>query len=68
MVALPRAMNTLDGIRLQLSAGECELCRHALKRAVERNSRDVEIMQAGEPSRVDEATPVKSVQDVVAYS
>lgn len=39
-------MKSLEQIRLQLSAGEFEFSRHALKRAVERNISDNEIAQA----------------------
>lgn len=50
-------MKTLDDIRRQLPAGEFELSRHAFKRAVERNIRDVEIQQAGAHARIIEDYP-----------
>ena len=40
-------MKTLEKVRSQLSTGEFEFSRHALKRVVERNIGDQEIRQAG---------------------
>jgi hypothetical protein len=50
-------MKTLDDIRRQLAAGEFEFSRHAFKRVVERNIRDVEIVQAGKQARIIEDYP-----------
>ncbi len=50
-------MKTLDQIRRQLSAGEFEFSRHALKRAVERNISDNEIAQASENAELIEDYP-----------
>ena len=47
-------MKTLETLRRQLSTGEFEFSRHALKRAVERNITDGEIRQAGAEARVIE--------------
>lgn len=50
-------MKTLEKIRTQLSAGEFEFSRHALKRVVERNISDQEIRQAGVQANVIEDYP-----------
>ena len=50
-------MKTLEKIQNQLSAGEFEFSRHALKRVVERNTSDQEIGQAGVQANIIEAYP-----------
>lgn len=50
-------MKTLEEVRNQLSAGEFEFSRHALKRVVERNISDQEIQQAGIQANVIEEYP-----------
>lgn len=50
-------METLEKVRAQLSAGEFEFSRHALKRVVERNISDQEIRQAGIQANVIEDYP-----------
>lgn len=40
-------MKTLTKIQQQLQLGEFEFTRHAFKRAIERNIRDTEIIEAG---------------------
>ncbi len=50
-------MKTFEEIRRQLSAGEFEFSRHALKRAVERNISEVEIIQIAEYVEVIEEYP-----------
>ena len=50
-------MKTLEQIRLQLSTGEFEFSRHALKRAVERNISDSEIAQASDNAELIEDYP-----------
>jgi len=50
-------MKTLEEVRNQLSAGEFEFSRHALKRVVERNISDQEIRQAGIQANVIEEYP-----------
>jgi hypothetical protein len=50
-------MKTLEQICRQLSAGEFEFSRHALKRAVERNISDDEIRQATENAQLIEDYP-----------
>lgn len=50
-------MKTLDDLRRQLSAGDFEFSRHALKRAVERNISSAEIQQAGAQARIIEDYP-----------
>ena len=50
-------MKTLEQVRTQLSAGEFEFSRHALKRVVERNISDQEIRQAGVQANVVEDYP-----------
>ena len=50
-------MKSLEQIRLQLSAGEFEFSRHALKRAVERNISDSEIAQVSENAELIEDYP-----------
>ena len=47
-------MKTIDDIRRQLSHGEFEFTRHALKRVVERNISEQEISEAGENTRIIE--------------
>ncbi len=50
-------MKTLEEVRNQLSAGEFEFSRHALKRVVERNINDQEIRQTGVQANVIEDYP-----------
>ena len=50
-------MKSLETIQNQLSMGEFEFSRHALKRVVERNISDQEIRQAGAQARVIEDYP-----------
>jgi hypothetical protein len=50
-------MKTLEEVRSQLSAGEFDFSRHALKRVVERNISDQEIRQAGVQANVIEDYP-----------
>jgi len=50
-------MKTLDKVRNQLSAGEFEFSRHALKRVVERNISEQEIRQAGVQANIIEDYP-----------
>ena len=50
-------MKTIDEIRRQLSVGEFEFTRHALKRAVERNISEEMIRQAGQNVQVIEEYP-----------
>ena len=50
-------MKTLEKVRMQLSAGEFEFSRHALKRVVERNISDPEIRQAGARATIIEDYP-----------
>lgn len=50
-------MKTLETVRRQLSAGEFEFSRHALKRVVERNIGDQEIRQAGAQAYIIEDYP-----------
>ena len=50
-------MKSLKIIQNQLSMGEFEFSRHALKRVVERNISDQEIRQAGAQARVIEDYP-----------
>jgi hypothetical protein len=50
-------MKTLETVRRQLSAGEFEFSRHALKRVVERNIGDQEIRQAGAQAHIIENYP-----------
>ena len=50
-------MKSLQTIQNQLSMGEFEFSRHALKRVVERNISDQEIRQAGAQARVIEDYP-----------
>ncbi len=50
-------MKTLDKVRNQLSAGEFDFTRHALKRVVERNISDLEIEQAGARANIIEDYP-----------
>ena len=50
-------MKTFEQICRQLSAGEFEFSRHALKRAVERNVSDSEIAQVSETAELIEDYP-----------
>lgn len=50
-------MKSLEIIQNQLSTGEFEFSRHALKRVVERNISDQEIRQAGAQATVIEDYP-----------
>ena len=50
-------MKTLEKVRSQLSTGEFEFSRHALKRVVERNIGDQEIRQAGMQANIIEDYP-----------
>ena len=50
-------MKSLETIHSQLSAGDFEFSRHALKRAVERNISDQEIRQAGAQATIIEDYP-----------
>ena len=50
-------MKTREKVRHQLSAGEFEFSRHALKRAVERNISDQDIRQAGVQANIIEDYP-----------
>jgi len=50
-------MKSLQTTQNQLSMGEFEFSRHALKRVVERNISDQEIRQAGAQARVIEDYP-----------
>jgi len=50
-------MKSLETIQSQLSMGEFEFSRHALKRVVERNISDQEIRQAGAQATVIEEYP-----------
>ena len=50
-------MKTIPRVRQQLSAGEFDFSRHALKRAVERDISDQEIRDAGPKAVVVEEYP-----------
>ena len=50
-------MKSLETIHSQLSAGDFEFSRHALKRVVERNISDQEIRQAGAQATIIEDYP-----------
>ena len=50
-------MNTLDKVRNQLEIGEFDFSRHALRRAVERNVSEAEIMEAGRAAIIIEEYP-----------
>ena len=50
-------MKTLQEVQSQLSTGEFEFSRHALKRVVERNIGDQEIRQAGMQANIIEDYP-----------
>lgn len=50
-------MKTLDQIRSQLSIGEFNFSRHALKRVVERNISETEIKQIGMNANMIEEYP-----------
>jgi hypothetical protein len=53
----PSYMKTLEQILYQLQAGQFDHSRHALKRAVERNISDIEILQAVQNARLIEEYP-----------
>jgi len=50
-------MKSVDEVYRQLEVGEYTLSRHALKRVVERNIRELEIQQAGAAAQVVEEYP-----------
>jgi hypothetical protein len=50
-------MKSLEKVRSQLSAGDFDFSRHALKRVVERNISDQEIRQAGLQAEIIEDYP-----------
>lgn len=50
-------MKSIAQVRRQLSAGEFDFTRHAVKRAVERNISDQEIIQVGETAEIIEEYP-----------
>ncbi|MFQ5965809.1 MAG: DUF4258 domain-containing protein [Candidatus Scalinduaceae bacterium] len=50
-------MKTLGEIQRQLSLGEFEFSRHALKRVVERNISELEIKEAGRNAKIIEEYP-----------
>ena len=50
-------MKTVEELCRQLSAGQFEFSRHALRRAVERNISDSEIQEAGANARIIEDYP-----------
>ena len=50
-------MKTISEIRTQLAEGRFEFTRHALKRIVERNIIDLEIIQAGQKATIIEDYP-----------
>ena len=50
-------MKTLEQIRMQLSLGQFDFSRHAVKRAVERNIGEQEIRQAGMKATIVEEYP-----------
>lgn len=50
-------MKTLEVVRSQLSAGEYDLSRHALRRVVERDISEQEIRQAGQRAAIIENYP-----------
>lgn len=50
-------MKTLERVRTQLSVGEFDFSRHAVKRAVERNISEQEIRQAGMQANIIEEYP-----------
>ena len=50
-------MKTLAQVQIQLSTGEFNFSRHALRRLVERNISELEIMQAGLHSEIIEEYP-----------
>lgn len=50
-------MKTLEEIREQLSLGEFDFSRHALKRAVERDISELEIKEAGVNAKIIEDYP-----------
>jgi hypothetical protein len=50
-------MKTLKKIQKQLSHGQVEFSRHAFKRAVERNIRELEIKQTGANAKMIEDYP-----------
>lgn len=50
-------MKTLEEIQRQLSLGEYEFSRHALKRVVERNISELEIKEVGKNAKIIEEYP-----------
>ena len=50
-------MKTLEEIQRQLSLGEFDFSRHALKRVVERNISELEIKEAGRNAKIIEDYP-----------
>ncbi len=50
-------LKTLADVRKQLAAGEFEFSRHAFRRAVERNSSEQEIREAGTQAEIIEDYP-----------
>jgi hypothetical protein len=50
-------MKTLEAIQRQLSLGEFDFTRHALKRVVERNISELEIKEAGMNAKIIEDYP-----------
>ena len=50
-------MKTLEEIQKQLSLGEFDFSRHALKRVVERNISELEIKEAGRKAKIIEDYP-----------
>ncbi|MGQ0570059.1 MAG: DUF4258 domain-containing protein [Armatimonadota bacterium] len=50
-------MKTLARIQQQLAAGRLDFCRHAIKRAVERNIGEQEICSAGARAEIIEEYP-----------
>lgn len=50
-------MKTLEEIQRQLSLGEYEFSRHALKRVVERNISELEIKEVGRNAKIIEEYP-----------
>jgi hypothetical protein len=50
-------MKSLAQVQIQLSTGEFNFSRHALRRLVERNISELEIMQAGLRSEIIEEYP-----------
>ena len=50
-------MKSLDAVRRQLAVGRFDLTRHALRRIVERDIKDLEIQEAGEAAELIEDYP-----------